>query len=268
MDCSIPIVVIDNASQDKTEQVVNRMKQSIRNLTYIRNDRNVGHDGNYRNLISIGKRISRYSLWLGDDDVICKKAFSRIPLFLREKNPQLILLNSTRYINNPIKRLGASIARKTTKKYYKYSRDIYIDNVEELFFECFDKMPFGCMIVDNNMFNIQGLDKYEGTYHLYSGAIWEGLCQFSSEHNRKINAWILSDPYIVRGKGKKTYSGQMDKVYFGIGKWYALLPEMIHNLARIACLSQANSCERKSYSETIKKGYESVTKDPDDVSTC
>lgn len=251
----IPIIVVDNGSDDGTFEMIQTHQKKIKKLLYHRNEYNIGHDGNYQRIIEIGKSISHYSLWLGDDDRIQRNFFDEIPNILRNNEPDLLLLNSKPYVNNPIKHLIVKILGK--EQYYSSINDTFIGNVKSLFLKYYNKMPFGCLVVNNKKINIETVRKYNGTYHLYSGAIWESLCNTEKEQG-SIRVFILSKLYIVRGKGKKSYSNQMESVCFGVGKWYALLPDYLKESTKYAYKSEIVNKTYGKYTKFIIDGYKSI----------
>lgn len=221
-DNKIKIIVIDNASTDGTEQMM-KIFNKFSNVLYLRNSENLGHDGNYLRIIEESKKYSKYSLWLGDDDCVTKEFFKDIPNLLKVYNPDLLVLNSISYTNNKIKRC--------LKKILKYNNTIL--NIEEdliernykKFFEVYtSKLPFGTIIIKTENIDINKIVKYKGTYHLYSGAIWEMLNDVNNIKG-KINVYITAKPYIIWGKGSKSYSTILPDVCLGIGKYYAILPQ-------------------------------------------
>lgn len=64
----IEVVISDNASTDNTSDVVKMFTEKFDNITYFKNEKNIGFD---RNLLSvIEKSTGEYCLTLGDDDAL------------------------------------------------------------------------------------------------------------------------------------------------------------------------------------------------------
>ena len=87
------IIVGDDCSQDGTYEMM-RLFADDENIIYIRNDENLGYDRNFRRIIEEAAKYSAYSFWLGDDDFPVESMFDEIPIVLREKVPDLVILNA------------------------------------------------------------------------------------------------------------------------------------------------------------------------------
>ncbi len=64
----VEVVVSDNCSTDNTKEVALSFVPKIKNLTYARNEKNVGFDMNIYNIVT--KASGKYCWYLGDDDII------------------------------------------------------------------------------------------------------------------------------------------------------------------------------------------------------
>lgn len=86
----IRIIVLDNASTDDTKTVVEKYCRSKSNIEYYRNDKNIGAARNFNKIMSIG--VSKYSMWLADDDWISEGYVSDCMGRLLE-NEELVLVS-------------------------------------------------------------------------------------------------------------------------------------------------------------------------------
>lgn len=223
-DDGIKIIVIDNASVDGTDKMMAKFDK-FKNILYFRNNKNIGHDGNFFRIIEEGKKYSKYSLWLGDDDCVTKEFFKDIPNLLRAYNPDLLVLNSIYYINCIIKRYIKKIL-KLNNTVLNIKEDSIENDLIKFFKNYTSKLPFGTIIIKNKDIDLNKIVKYKGTYHLYSAAIWEMLNDVNNIKG-KINVYITAKPYIIWGKGNKSYSDILPDVCLGIGKYYAILPQTL-----------------------------------------
>jgi len=64
----VEIVISDNASNDGTEDIVKKMQQIFANITYHKQDQNVGVDKNILNVVA--RATGEYIWFLGDDDAL------------------------------------------------------------------------------------------------------------------------------------------------------------------------------------------------------
>lgn len=257
LGANIPIVVVDNASEDGTKDMMVLYEKRNTNIYYFRNQNNLGHDGNFLRLIELGKSYSEYSLWLGDDDSVIDDFFLDIPIVLRMNRPDIVLLNSYSYISNAFKRIKYKIGGGKRKSLLNINRDIVIEDIRLLFFCYYDKMPFGTIVVNNSILDCEEAKKYRETFHLYSGAIWDALNKVFEEKQR-INAYILKKNYIIWGKGQKTYHDKMKEVCYGMGRWYALLPKAVEDIAYLAYKSQVMNNMYGDSTHYMVQGFQSI----------
>jgi len=59
------------------------------NIRFIRNKETLGYDGNFRKLIEVSR--GRYCVFMGDDDLMCENALSRISEVINDNSPGVIL---------------------------------------------------------------------------------------------------------------------------------------------------------------------------------
>lgn len=89
----IEFIVSDNCSSDDTPSVVKRQMDNGIKIKYIRNEKNLGMDGNF---VSCFKKASGSYIWLlGDDDFLIEGALQLIISILKKGDYGLIHLNQT-----------------------------------------------------------------------------------------------------------------------------------------------------------------------------
>lgn len=251
---NIKIIVVDNASTDGTDKMIKEFAK-YKNLLYFRNDINLGADGNFFRIIEEGKKYSKYSLWLGDDDCVTREFFEDIPKILESNKPNVVILNYYLYNNNFIKRWIYMLGMKKRKAIYEYKNNYIEKDLENLFRKTRFKMPFGTIIMSNSLIELKNTLKYKETYHLYSGAMWEGLDKANKE-NGYIIAYITKKSYISWGKGEKSYNiNKMDKIYEGIIKWYVQLPISLKSVAEETLEIVVKENRYGMYSEKVYNKY-------------
>ena len=90
---STAILVSDNDSTDDTHKVVERFKKVIPNLTYHRNEENIGFDGNIIKLYELSR--TPYIWFLSDDDPIEAGAVKAVVGALRQYKPTVALFRNS-----------------------------------------------------------------------------------------------------------------------------------------------------------------------------
>ncbi len=214
---NIKIIVIDNASTDGTYEMMQELSKS-KSIIYYRNEENLGHDGNQLRALEEGKKYSRYSFVIGDDDMPYGNFFQDIPNILLKYEPHLIFLNTRDYIGGRLNRY-------------------LIDDIFETDFESIAEksltMPLGSFVVDNAWLDLRNADKYKGTIHTYLGLLGEMLSNMRHS-GVKIRAYTTVKPYVIWGNKsldeiKTVYD---DKVLKGYGAFFALLPDDLQDRAQ------------------------------------
>lgn len=220
------IIVLDNASADGTEEMMHQF-ENVREVIYLRNNENLGFDGNVLRVIEEGKKYSLYSLWLGSDDVPYESFYQDIYDILENNRPDLVLLNCFFY---------------SSTQRFKYLREDRIENnlnnsIRELM-----EFPFGLLVVNNSLLDLDSAKKYCGTIHLYQGALVDMLIE-ANEKKGNVNVYFAAKPYIYWGnKGDSTYS---EEVTAGYGRIYASIPKKVQEAAKLTlqCMAIQRSQE-------------------------
>lgn len=193
---SIPIYISDNASNDGTEEVVKKLKTYYDNIYYQKNSKNLGLDQNMFLALKMSK--CKFTLWLGDDDVLMEGGIKEILDNLDEK-VQLLVLNSklknyktNKEIENVLKLKENKIITKNEKFLLKYN----------------DKLSFGTIVVRNYLDSIE-VKKYIGSYHAYCEYIWEYLSKNKIDYIK-----IIAKECILWEVGDKEYNSQIIDIMY------------------------------------------------------
>ncbi len=97
MQEGMEILVSDNASTDNTEEVV-KSYLAYPFITYYKNKKNIGMDGNFFNCLRKAK--GDYVHLISDDDIMCEGALQKIQTCIEEHVPDLIFLNSYSFMGD------------------------------------------------------------------------------------------------------------------------------------------------------------------------
>jgi abequosyltransferase len=87
----IELLVLDNASQDDTQQVVAEFTRGLA-LQYVRNPTNIGSDRNFEKCFEMAQ--GKYFLLFGDDDLLVPGAITKIGDLLKMHDPDIVCLSS------------------------------------------------------------------------------------------------------------------------------------------------------------------------------
>lgn len=239
------IIIGDNGSEDGTYEMMCSLFASDENIIYIRNDENLGYDRNFRKIIEEAAKYSEYSFWLGDDDFPVESMFIEIPVVLKEKRPDLVILNAENYSDGLI--------------YMEISEDKEEHDLVGFIREWSKyQLRWGQYIVNNAI--IESLtdeqkNKYMGYHHIAWGMITEGLYNCSKKNaGNEIKALFTAKPYVVTSCAERSYKNMVEEILYGFGATHALYPDEIRNDVD-DIVREMLSTVRSGYCQGIWKGY-------------
>ena len=214
------IIVIDNASDDGTEEMM-RQFDNVEEVIYLRNDENLGFDGNVLRVIEEGKKYSLYSLWLGSDDVPYESFYQDIYDILEKNRPDLVLLNCFFY--------------PTTWRFRYLGEDYTEHNLDKSISELLTT-AFGLIVVNNTLLDASSAKRYYGTIHLYLGALVDMLISVN-EKKGNVNVYFTAKPHIYWGnkiwENHFDGSSYSDEITTGYGRIHASIPERVQETGKL-----------------------------------
>lgn len=91
-NCDVEILISDNASSDSTQDIVANVARSGFEITYVRNNTNIGSDRNIAQCFNMA--LGRYVLIMGDDDLLVDGMLGGLLTNLKERSPGVALLRA------------------------------------------------------------------------------------------------------------------------------------------------------------------------------
>jgi glycosyltransferase involved in cell wall biosynthesis len=88
----VELLIVDNASPDDTQQVVDEFARRGLAMQYVRNVTNVGPDKNFERCFEMA--LGRHFLLFGDDDCLVPGALAKIVSLLKTHDPDIMYLSS------------------------------------------------------------------------------------------------------------------------------------------------------------------------------
>lgn len=169
----IEIIVSDNCSEDQTEAIVNRYIQAGMPINYIRNNENIGMDGNFTQCYRRAR--GKYILVLGDDDYLIDGMLEKLLNHLNKGDYGLVHLKINSNIN-----LNS-----------QESADIHYD--PEIFFQ---NTSYWLTYITSNIVNSKyildhNFERYHGTHLSIMPLYLEAASKHSA--NLIINERVFSD---------------------------------------------------------------------------
>jgi glycosyltransferase involved in cell wall biosynthesis len=197
----IEIVISDNASTDRTSEIIKEYQKKKPYVKYFLNTENLGPDKNFDLAIrrSIGKHV-----WIFSDDDKFKPGSIKKVLDVTSKYPDLaaIFVNWSMYDDN--------MKKCITKHVFNKKKDIFYEDADDFLFD----LTLGPVFISSDIFNRQlyenlNTDRYFGTF-------W-GQYATMIEIIRGHNAYFISEPYVMRRSGDpkwdKTSQWRIDIIF-------------------------------------------------------
>jgi abequosyltransferase len=100
----IELLVVDNASPDDTQQVVDGFAGLGLAMQYVRNATNIGSDRNFAKCFEMAR--GKYFLLFGDDDLVVPGALTKIVDLLKMHDPDIMYLSSYPFSTDPLQERG------------------------------------------------------------------------------------------------------------------------------------------------------------------
>ena len=208
----VEICVSDNNSTDGTHNYIEDIaRQSVGHFKYYIQKQNVGIDKNMMNAISMGS--GKYIYPLGDDDMLPDGSLDKLLIDMINEF-DLLVLNGwhTDPDLTPVREhLSGSLAGWSTT-----------DPVRA-FTALWDKMPFGSFIARRSYFASSGAEKYNGTSHAYTGAVWDKLAETNAFQGSCIVRCTVQPTVLLRGAKKTWASNAAVIMLIEIPLWFDLV---------------------------------------------
>jgi glycosyltransferase involved in cell wall biosynthesis len=208
----VEICISNNASSDDTEDLLRSLARIHRRLRVENRAQNIGIDRNI--LAAVRMARGRHVLPIGDDEMFAPGAIASILAALRSQ-PDLMILNG-RYVERGCfsgPRLAENLQGRT------------ITSLLDAFVLLWDKMPLGSFAAPRGYASPRFADRYLGTHHAYSGAVWDFLLA-GFKYTGRVAIVCTREPLIEFHRVEKAWAADSGAIHFEqIPRWFDLLPE-------------------------------------------
>jgi len=230
----IEVCVSDNHSTDGTSEFLVCMSQRYKSLRYVIQGHNHGLEKNMIFALKMASGI--YVLPIGDDEVLGNNSFTLILEEITDRPDVLVLDGWDGWcpgvqLHPEQRHLPSSLRGRSFSSPY------------EAFEELWDRMSPGAFLVRSDYIRYDGFDKYIGTLHAYSGALWDYLAQLYEKEN---SCYIkcMQEPTIFFRGGEKSWRGIAARVMlYQIPLWFELLND---NYQEVVDLARTEHLRRQS----------------------
>ena len=209
----VEVCVSDNHSTDGTVSYLAEMAERFSCLRYCVQKENIGLERNMISAISIGE--NDYILPIGDDEILPNGS---VEILLNEidEDADVIILDGWH--------TNASLLPKR-RHLPPDIQGATLTLPSEAFNGLWDKMPPGSFFASRQCFLTEYSDRYIGTSHAYTGAVWDAL----ADKYLKTGACrvkCMSIPTVLLRGGEKSWRNDAAKIMlYEIPLWFQLVME-------------------------------------------
>jgi glycosyltransferase involved in cell wall biosynthesis len=208
----VEIVVVDGASADETEKVMQRYAERHSCLRYVRSESNLGVDDGYD--LAVGMAAGEYCWLFPDDDLIVPGALKSVVNHV-QAGPDLVVLNVECFTKDLRVDLNQRLfPLPGDRDYGREQFSEFLTNVG------FGLSYIGCVVIKREIWQENDRSKYYGTYFVHMGVICE------STQIDKIR--FLSEPLIKYRSGNSSWTARSFEI------WYIKWPELIWACGQLA----------------------------------
>ena len=205
---TVEIIVVDNNSKDKTENLVNSFRVKYKNLLYFNSKKNIPLA---KGVINVGKYAKGKYIWFCSDDDIHYQGSIKIMInILKKHSPEVIYCNLDEYSKNMENILHRN-SFEMQKDIYVHGRRDFFNFLNGKFFYAIDWFTtyYSNLVLSKEIFNLSyGLSKkYNSKFDLFpqSSAIFYS--------KRELDIYIISKP-LIKYRGSNLSWGPKQKKDF------------------------------------------------------
>lgn len=209
----VEVCISDNNSTDGTSDYLKNISDDYQCIHYSVQNANVGLDRNMLAAITMGK--GRYIYPIGDDDMLPDGTLLEI-LREIENGGDVLILNG--WHTTP------SLVPKWIHLSPSTANCSFIQ-ADKAFLALWDKMPFGSFLASRELFQEKYFERFFGTSHAYTGAVWDALADIEKIKG-SCQVRCMKLPTVLLRGGEKSWrnNAAIIKLY-EIPYWFSLIME-------------------------------------------
>jgi len=210
LDDDVELLVVDGASTDNTEAVVQKYAQKESRIRYIRLSAKGGVDQDYDKSVELA---SGEFCWLfTDDDLIKSGAIAAVKAAIKDGNDLVVVNAEVRD-----RKLSAILERR--RIVMQENKSYAQNNIEQLFIDVLHYLSFiGAVVIRRSIWLSRDRESYFGTEFVHVGVIFQKPL---SEP-----ALIIAEPYIAIRSGNAQWSPRSFEIW--MFKWPKLVWSFNH----------------------------------------
>jgi len=205
MQPSVEIIVVDGASPDNTQDVMNIYSTKFPIVRYFRESRNSGVDADYDK--AVGYSTGEYCWLMTDDDLLCDGGLSKI-IEVIDNDINLVIINAKVKSANLLTDLNSRILPFHEDRTYRAGDE------QKFFSEIGTYLSFiGCVIIKRSLWISRDRSSYFGSLFVHVGVIFQ---------NPIIeNIYVIADQLISIRWGNAMWSARGFEIW--MFKWPTLI---------------------------------------------
>jgi glycosyltransferase involved in cell wall biosynthesis len=226
LPAGVEIVILDGASPDNTQQVVESYARRTPALRYFRESTNSGIDRDYDK--AVGFANGEYCWLMSDDDLLVPGAVGRV-MALLEPTLDLIVVNA--------QIRSADLRAELNPRILKIHEDVRYDaeSFNSFFADVGDYLSFiGGVVIRREHWRQRERERYFGTLFIHVGVVFQAPFQ---------RVRVIAEPLIVIRYGNAMWTNR------GFEIWMFKWPELIWSFADISSDAKAKVVARQPWKQ-------------------
>lgn len=225
----VELVIVDGASKDDTQEVVDRYVSADARVRYVRLPKASGVDQDYD--LAVSHARGEYCWLMTDDDLLKPGAVDRV-LATLDGNVELVIVNTeVRTIDFGGALRGALVAKQRDTEYAPQDADrLLTDAAHALSF-------IGCVVILRSFWLVRDRAAYYGSLFVHVGVIFQ---------TRTPRTRVIADPLIVIRYGNAMWSPR------GFEIWMFKWPSLVWSFEGLSDAAKASICAREPWRQPQK----------------
>lgn len=221
----VEVLVVDGASTDDTQQVLEKYLPLHNRLRYYKEPVNSGVDRDYDKAVSYAK--GEYCWLMSDDDLLKEGAINRVLSAIAEK-VDLVVLNTEIW--------NADFSEKLLDRRLPITTDVDYRSMgpEHFFVETANQLGFvGCVVIRRRVWLARDRSPFYGTMFIHVGVIFQ--------HPALESTKVVAEPLISIRNGNATWSARTFEV------WSIKWPDLIWSFTDFSEAAKRKVCLREQW---------------------
>jgi glycosyltransferase involved in cell wall biosynthesis len=231
----VQIVITDDSIDDTNQWVIEKIKDRVENLKYIKNPTNLGIDGNI--LYSVDSSDGEFVWILGEDDLVCPNAVDNL-LAITNRSDYGFICSNYSYIDPEQKKI-------IKQNVVGIPSNQEVNALELLENHSWSFGFIGACIINKKVWRTVDSSKYKGTFFAHVGTILESV--------KDARILMLSTPSVLNRMGDS------DTTTWGVEYTFEVVTGWANLMQKLKAIYPNDSCDRACQQFERKLGAHSLS---------